>query len=109
MFKKGRYRDVNRSSGDSPWRAFRADSLRKLLIWEPKIDAETHRKSMQKQVQSKSMKIIKNHDLLMWKNIEIHYKTIVFDGLQSRARERKRYHELITNNFKIYQKGIRTQ
>ena len=56
-----------------------------------KIDAKTDKKSMPKLVSKKIRKIMKNHVSLKGKIIEIHWKTMVFDGLEGCMCERERY------------------
>ena len=55
-----------------------------------KINAKTHPKSITKLIIKKIRKIIKNHDALKGKIIEKHWKTNVFDGLESCMCERER-------------------
>ena len=52
-----------------------------------KIDAKAHDKSMPKLVTKESIKVIKNHVFLNGKIIQIHCKTMVFEGVTGCVRE----------------------
>ena len=68
-----------------------------------KIVTQNHPKCMHKLILTNSKKSITNHDFLLWKKYEIQCKNNC-DDLQGRARERKRYQQIIRNDSKQNQK-----
>ena len=55
-------------------------------------------------VSKKIMKIIKKHASLKGKVIEIHWKTVGFDGLEDCMHEQEKSSKTINNDVKIHRK-----
>ena len=104
MFRKGRLKHANRSSEYLAWITFLQDLDRKdhrfgSQNWCTK-SSKINTKTTTEQKSWKSPQIMFSKYVKAWKFI---VQILVFDDLEGCVRERKRYQQIIENDFQIHQ------